>query len=279
MLGRPMSLAAGAILSTLSALFFASAFPPLEWTVLAFVGLAPLLGALPRRRFRAASLCLLLWGELFSFLVANALPAAVETYFQQPRWVSWLFALVVWGGTGTVYFVGFGLVYRQLVSLRSGLGPLLAAAAWVAFELVRARLLTDLDWFASNPWGLAGYSQAGVPVLLQISSVTGIYGVSFVVVAANAALAELSRRRRVASAWWAPAAAGALPACLALGYGAHVLRAADDRALPGVTVAVVQADVDIGARFRPELYGQNLDLYLGLTLQAIDEVRPALVVW
>jgi apolipoprotein N-acyltransferase len=57
------------------------------------------------------------------------------------------------------------------------------------------------------------------------------------------------------------------------------LRGADDRTAPGVAVAVVQADVHIGARFRPELYGRNLDTYLGLTLQALDQARPRLVFW
>ena len=274
-----MRLAVGLPLAAVSAVLSALAFPPLEWSPLAFVGLAPLLVALRRLRLRDALLCLFLWGELFSFLVANALPAAVETYFLQPRWLSWLFAIVVWAGTGTIYFVGFGLVVRRLAFLPATLQPLVAAAAWVAFELVRGRLLTDLGLFVSNPWALAGYSQVGFSMLMQVASLTGIYGVSFALVAANAALAELWLRRRDAGRRWMPAAVGALPTLAALVFGAFALRDAEDRATPGVAVAVIQADVDIGARFRPELYGQNLDHYLGLTLQAIDEARPALVFW
>jgi apolipoprotein N-acyltransferase len=41
---------------------------------------------------------------------------------------------------------------------------------------------------------------------------------------------------------------------------------------------LVQADVALGARFRPELYGQNLEEYLGLTRQALA-ARPAVVFW
>jgi apolipoprotein N-acyltransferase len=275
-----MRLAVGLPVAAVSALLFAFAFPPLQWSALAFVGLAPLLVALRRLRLRDALLCLFVWGELFSFLVANALPDAVETYFLQPRWVSWLFAIAVWAGTGTIYFVGFGLVYRALAPLHTTLQPLAAAAAWVAQELVRGRLLTDLDWFVSNPWALAGYSQVGSPLLMQIASLTGIYGVSFVLLTVNAALAEwwLARGEATASRW-VPLAIGSLPTLAALGFGALALRSADDGDAPGVTVAVVQADVDIGARFRPELYGRNLDVYLGLTLQALDQARPRLVFW
>jgi apolipoprotein N-acyltransferase len=274
-----MSLAVGIPIAALSALLLAVAYPPLEWRPLAFVALAPLLVAVRRLRLRDAMLCLLAWGEIFSFLVANALPEAVESYFQQPRWLSWVFAIGVWAGTGAIYFLGFGALQRALAGLRPGLQPLVVAAAWVSVELVRARLLTDLDLFVSNPWALVGYSQVGFDALMQISSVTGVYGVSFAVVAVNAALAELWLRRGASGPRWPVVVAGVLPVASAIAFGALVLRGADDRASPGIPVAVVQANIDIGARYRPELYGQNLDRYLRLTLQAIDEVRPPLVVW
>jgi apolipoprotein N-acyltransferase len=274
-----MRLPVGSALAVVSALLSAFAYPPLEWSPLAFFGLAPLLVAVRRLRLRDAMLCLFLWGELFSFLVANALPDAVETYFQQPRWLSWAFAIGVWAGTGAVYFLAFGGLQRALAGLRPALQPLAVAAAWVSVELVRARLLTDLDLFVSNPWALVGYSQVGFTTLMQICSVTGVYGVSFAVVAVNAALAELWLGRGAATQRWPVLATGALPVAAALAFGAVVLRDADDRATPAVVVAAVQADVDIGARYRADLYGQNLDRYLRLTLQAIDEVRPALVVW
>ena len=43
-----------------------------------------------------------------------------------------------------------------------------------------------------NPWALLGYSQTAVPLLVQTADLAGVYGVSFVVAAVNAALA----------AWW-----------------------------------------------------------------------------
>jgi apolipoprotein N-acyltransferase len=50
------------------------------------------------------------------------------------------------------------------------------AAAWVALEMVRARLLGGF------PWNLIGVSQFKMVPLIQIASVTGVYGISFVVV-------------------------------------------------------------------------------------------------
>jgi apolipoprotein N-acyltransferase len=52
---------------------------------------------------------------------------------------------------------------------------LAGAAAWVALEMVRSRL------FGGFPWDLLGVSQYQMVPLIQIASVTGVYGVSFLV--------------------------------------------------------------------------------------------------
>jgi apolipoprotein N-acyltransferase len=53
---------------------------------------------------------------------------------------------------------------------------LLCAALWVALEMIRCRFLSGF------PWSLLGNSQFQMTPLLQISSVTGVYGVSFLIV-------------------------------------------------------------------------------------------------
>jgi len=53
---------------------------------------------------------------------------------------------------------------------------LTCAALWVAGEMVQARL------FSGFPWNLLGVSQYSLVPLIQISSITGVYGISFLVV-------------------------------------------------------------------------------------------------
>ncbi len=50
------------------------------------------------------------------------------------------------------------------------------AAAWVALEIIRSRL------FGGFPWNLIGSSQFKLVPLIQISALTGVYGVSFLIV-------------------------------------------------------------------------------------------------
>jgi apolipoprotein N-acyltransferase len=59
-----------------------------------------------------------------------------------------------------------------------------APFVWVTFEFVRARLPE-----ISFPWNLLGYPASSNLALLQVTTVTGIYGLSFLVAAFNALLA------------------------------------------------------------------------------------------
>jgi apolipoprotein N-acyltransferase len=52
---------------------------------------------------------------------------------------------------------------------------LACAGLWVALEMIRSRI------FSGFPWSLLGVSQFQLSPLIQISSVTGVYGVSFLV--------------------------------------------------------------------------------------------------
>ncbi|MEY4387397.1 MAG: hypothetical protein RLY20_2680 [Verrucomicrobiota bacterium] len=74
---------------------------------------------------------------------------------------------------------------------------LVCAALWVALEMLRVRLLSGF------PWSLLGSSQFEMTPLLQISSVTGVFGVSFLIVWTSVSLfcaaAMLCGRRREAA--------------------------------------------------------------------------------
>jgi apolipoprotein N-acyltransferase len=244
-------------------------FPPARVHALAWVVLVPAFVVLRRAASatRAALLAALL---AFAGTVATVgwLPGTVAVYYEQPIWLG----LALFVGVTLVMvvppLVAFALCYRVL-STRGGVAaPLLAGAAWVAVEYWRAHVLTG------NPWVLLGYSQVGATAM-QVADVGGVYAVSFVLVAANAALAEaaLGRPRAVAAL--------AVAVALALGtwaYGRRAL-AATPAGTGAVPVVVVQDHLDLGSQWRPELYGRNLDAYLKLTLQALRASPARLVVW
>ena len=85
------------------------------------------------------------------------------------------------------YFAVFGLAFGW-ISARLGQPAALMAAPiiWVSLEFARSSMS-----FLALPWGLLAHSQYRYPAVIQVCSLTGAYGLSFVVVAVNSALAAL----------------------------------------------------------------------------------------
>ncbi|OPG12929.1 hypothetical protein B1L11_11810 [Microbispora sp. GKU 823] len=139
----------------------------------------------------------------------------------------------------------FGLVALLSRALMLRGRPLTAVvvvpAAWVAVEYATSVLSPNGAW-----WSLA-YTQAGVLPVLQTASVTGPWGITFLILVVPAAAAAL-----LAPSPAAPGAAGrlrvavttAIVLALAVGYGAWRLRAPYGEGSGSEKVALLVADRD-----------------------------------
>jgi apolipoprotein N-acyltransferase len=95
-------------------------------------------------------------------------------------WAVLLLIAIAWGIlTGT-----FAWIVNRLSRSSITLACIAAPFVWVTFEFVRAHLPE-----ISFPWNLLGYPASANLAFLQITTVTGIYGLSFLVAAFNALLA------------------------------------------------------------------------------------------
>ncbi|MBV9670336.1 MAG: apolipoprotein N-acyltransferase [Acidobacteriales bacterium] len=119
-------------------------------------------------------------------------------------WV--LISMRLHGGLGiisaTVVLLLFCLylgIYHALfavlvVWVRARLHPALflfaVPALWVAVELARSRI-------TAFPWDLLGYTQIDNPLLLHLAPLTGVYGLSFVVMLANSLLSSACAHRKL----------------------------------------------------------------------------------
>ncbi len=161
----------------------------------------------------------------------------------------WLSSVTVGGWIGlalyvSAYLVSAGLLVRLFHRRFRRAWPLLAAMAWVGLELVRGRFATGF------PYLLYGYTQHRFIALIQLAALTGVYGVSFVLVFLNAALAcvvlEISKGRpdsRSSGRKWALLAASVAIAAVglcALGGGAVAARVSMRQ---GPVVGVVQQNI------------------------------------
>jgi apolipoprotein N-acyltransferase len=202
--------AAAGLSAGLLELPFPLAGPMLPWrSVFAWFGLAPLIWAVLspacserprplRRAFLLAWVCGVLWfmGNCYwiydTMLIHGGLPPAVSLL------ILLLFSLVL-----GLYFglFGWGLQLVRRVSGSTRLALVFAPFLWVALELVGAR-------FTSVPWDQLGYSQVDNGILMLLAPWTGVYGISFVLVAVNTLYAlgwlglfRLGWRKNNTSAW------------------------------------------------------------------------------
>jgi apolipoprotein N-acyltransferase len=109
------------------------------------------------------------------------------------------------------------------------------ALIWVALEMARGRLLTGF------PWNFVGASQFKMLPLIQIASVTGVYGVSFLVVWMSVALvsALLALTRKPQLGAWGEAGLPLLSVALLASFGK--VKVANIETAPGLlNVALVQ---------------------------------------
>jgi apolipoprotein N-acyltransferase len=250
-------------LASLSGLLLVASFPRFDVSALAWVALVPLLVALDRNTARGGLLLAVLTGAIFFVGV-------FEWIWQVPAYNVLDEALLA--TYLALYFGAWALGLRWLRTRTAVPAALLAPALWVGLEYLRGHA-----GFLSLPWMLLGHSQYRHPVLLQITSITGVYGVSFLIVLVNVALADvLGRRPRAWRAVPGSAVAAAAAVVLVLLHGIVVLSA--EMPTERLTVAAVQGNVPQNVKWDAAYRESTLVRYADLTRAAARQ-RPSLIVW
>jgi apolipoprotein N-acyltransferase len=169
-----LAASSGAILS----LSFYGAHPSLYSWFCPAILLFSLLGA----RARVAFFCGFLHGLIF---VVTCVPWVAEVLSVHggmsvaAGWAVLLLIATIWGCS-----IGlFTWMVQRLSQQGIGLALFGAPFLWISTEVLRAYLPE-----ISFPWGLLGYPAAGNPALVQLTTITGIYGVSFLVAVFNSLL-------------------------------------------------------------------------------------------
>ena len=217
----------------LSAILLFLSFPNANLFPLAWFALVPFFIALNRATSWKSAFCL---GYLTGFLFFAGLFVAIAFLYPYANIYQTLVGYLLLVGYTALYF-GVFAAFVQLLPWRSGvLFPVAAAGIWIALEWVRSWLLTGF------PWGSIGYSQWNNLPGIQIASVFGVHGVSFVIVLFNAGIATVLRAHRQ---WRQEIAAIGVPLIVMLscfGYGVFQLSSVEssvdaEKSRPGTSPA------------------------------------------
>jgi len=192
-------------------------------------------------------------------------------------------------------YLAFMILLVFIIRVSGRWGFLSASLAWVLFDYCRSVGLLGF------PWGLIGTTQFRFLPLIQIASITGVWGIDFVVLLCNASIAWALAAPALAPPAFAPPALswnrregrfalpGAFPLAVAgaafiacLASGAFILRSmqarlADSSKVRTATVVLVQHNAD------PRKCGndENLDRLVSLTDRALASLpaKPDMIAW
>jgi apolipoprotein N-acyltransferase len=185
------------------------------------------------------------------------------------------------------YFGLFGLAFG-FFGKRLGPASTLTAAPfiWISLEYIRSNM-----GFISYPTTLLAHSQYAYTPIIQTASIAGAYGISFLVMMVNSALAlalmplvhgkqesrqlpyeTISKRTRISLI---AGTAGLM--IIVLVYGVLTI----DRPISGsgIKVSIVQGNIKQSEKWDPKKAGYIMQTYGELTRQVSSQDHPALIIW
>ena len=266
------------ILPILSGLLLIVSFPRFELGFLAWVALVPLFVAIRTGPWRTAFGQGFLAGLVFFAGTLSWVVNAMHLYGKLPLVISYVVMLLL-ASYCALYLAVFAASVSALAGATGAWQVWIPPALWVALELARTYL------FSGFPWALLGYTQYDHLMVIQIADITGVYGVSFLVVLGNVLATMIITRifptaAQPALAWLNVTIAAAV-VIVALGYGLWrlALFAEIGERTPQRTIRIglVQANVDQARKWDVAFRRETIDRYKRLTTEA--SWNADLVVW
>jgi apolipoprotein N-acyltransferase len=262
-------------LSALSGFLLVLAFPKFNLEVLAWGAFVPWLWAIKKKSpFQAAYLGLVAGLVFFTGLLYWVYVVLTE-YGHLPAPVS-IFFLIVLTAYLALYFSAFAFSLRWVTDKIDLPETLFAPALWVSLEYLRGILISGF------PWGFLGYSQFLSLPMVQISDITGVYGVSFVIVLVNVSLYRLTAASL--NGRWKSGLKEVLAAGIILGtmgiYGHFRLIDLDNKTKQekSFLVALIQGNIRQDIKWEPQFQEETVGIYTDLT-HRVKPQRPDLIIW
>jgi apolipoprotein N-acyltransferase len=241
-----------------------AALPPLHLVPLlipAFTGLLWLLDGAVRRREAA----LLGWSFGFGHMLTGLYWIGIAFLVDAGRFGAAMPFAVLGMSAGLALFPALAVVAAAWPRWRGPARVALLAAAWLAAEMLRAWVLTGF------PWNLIGNVWSFAPAMLQVTALTGVWGLTAMTVFAAAAPAVLAEPGAQPGAMRFRAAFAALALLLpALVWGGGALRLANAPApgtevVDGVMLRLVQPNIDQAKKWLPELRRGHVETQIRLS--------------
>lgn len=252
------------IISLISGILLALAFPRMNLHWVAWFAIAPLMYYTYGLKWKRVLTC----GLAFGVGYFGTLVYWIGVFGKLP-----LFLLVL---EQSLYIIGFVAASRLIGARLSLWGRFaLLPVLWLIFEWIRSLGMLGFTW------GDIGYSQYKVLHVIQIAAVIGVWGLSFLLALSNAALANLLTARNARAGLGTAHAQVLIVGLIVVGvmiYGQVSLSGSINPKGHQIRAAVVQGNVDQGSDLGPGYSDRAWSAYTTMT-RAAGRNRPDIIVW
>ena len=261
------------LLAATSGILWVLTFPRFNFEALAWFAFIPLLSAIETKTPQRSALLGFVFGMVFYTCGLNWVNNTLINYGNLPTIVSYM-VLGLLAAYLSFYTALFSYLIRRIAKENRGLFFLLAPVLWTSLEYLRS---THAEFGFS--WLGLGYSQFQTLPVIQMAEITGVYGVSWLIMLINVGLYLAWKT------WQEPGRMGQRYLLVTLlvfacwwGYGRISMdRLSAEKSSP-VKVGLIQGNVEQFMKWNPVYQKLVLSKYRDLTLKAAQS-NPDLIVW
>jgi len=275
--------------------FYALSFPDVNWYFVSWIGLIPLYLLVQNKKKSTALFSGLLWGfgwSIFSFFWL----AKIEFFipFILPIIIAWFPAL--WALSVPIlkkYLLvsakeqldGFEKIQKVYFFKKNHINKIILACSlasfWVLLDWVRSWIFTGL------PWNYPGSTQWQFLPMIQIASITGVYGITFLIVFFNISLAEtvstLYCSFKIKKIYIPIVMYIAIALiCLNIIYGINRIKTInnfDNKNLINFEAGMVEGDIPQSRYYSSKEANLALNVYFSLSNELLECQKPDVLIW
>ncbi len=262
------------LLSLGAGLALALSFPEYNVPAIGWISLAGLLFAVLDAGIGEAALCGFVYGVGFYSLNIPWVGTVLWKYAPMPIWQAFgtLTLLII---ALSLFIASFSALVAWIAKRSTALALFAAPFIWVVLELWRTRLPQ-----IAFPWDMLGFVASRSLAVVQLASLTGIYGLSALVVAYDALLVGALRETRArgprnrTTATWAACTVALFAAAL---FGASLV----PQATPTNVAHLVQTNLPQYSEFPSnwnQMHAADMAQIDSISISA-GQKQPGLVVW
>ena len=253
------------------------AFPVFDFYLLAWVAFIPLLLSLWKKSPGEAFQAGFVFGVVYFFGTLYWIYHSINFYGGVSFAASISIVLLLCCYL-SIYPAVFAYFFSSFIKKTRLPALLIGPVLWVVLEFVRSYAFTGF------PWSSIGYSQYKFLSVIQVSDITGVYGISFLVLAFNCAIVDgLLLKARIRKMPLFPLSYTIIGFIMffivivsSLGYG--FWRLGQDRPGHPVKAGLVQGNIEQDKKWDPAFQKYVMDTYFGLSQDAARK-SPDLIIW